>query len=998
MAEDRVQRKLAAILAADVAGYSRLMGRDEEGTLAVLTAHLTELIEPCIAEHRGRVVKTTGDGLLAEFASVVDAVRCAVAFQEGMAKRNGDTPGDRRIEFRIGVNLGDVIVQGDDVFGDGVNVAARMEGLAEPGSVVVSGTVHEHVRGKLDFDFDDLGSQEVKNIAEPVRTYRARIRGGASTSPTASTREEGPLPHPDKPSIAVLPFENMSGDPEQQYFSDGLSEDIITDLSKIPGLFVIARNSSFVYRGKSVSVQAVSKELGVRHVLEGSVRRAGNRVRVSAQLIDGDTEGHLWAERYDRDFSDIFAVQDEIVGEIVSALAASLSSDKAMRAASSTTDNMEAYDLFLRGRDLVWQQTREANERSKPVLEHATELSPNFAPAYSMLAAPLIREYVNGWAEHPETSLARAHEIAQHAVALDDLLPQAHWTLGITLMWMKQLDSAAREVERAIKLDPNFADAFAAVGQIHTYAGRPADGIEPLRMAMRLDPHYRDVFLHFLGQARFMCGQFDESVELLQRRLVRKPDTDITRVLLSASYGHLGLIEQAREQWSEVLKVNPSYSLEHRRSVLPFKDPADFEKIANGLRKAGLLEDQEANQVTPLSLPDKPSIAVLPFENMSGDPEQEYFADGISEDIITALGRVRQFFVVARNTTFTYKGQSVDVQAVARELGVRYVLEGSVRKAGNRVRITAQLIDGATGNHLWAERYDRELDDIFELQDELSMTLAAAIGPALSNAELQRAQLKKPDSLNAWDLYQRGLWNLNRRNSDDIIEAARLFDQAMEMDPNFGPAFAGYAWAYRSDVIHGSGKLDAQKAKAAALRAVSLDREDPYARFALGNIHTTEHNFEAALEEFQAALALNPSFADAYQRLAFILVSLGRPQEALDQLNTCIRLSPQDVVIGICYTGYCLAHLSMHHYTEAIEWGRKALRQPMVPWVPYAFLIVALAHSGDVEEARAVVEELRSIRPDLSISHVRDRIVFVDEKMTEHLLDGLRKAGLPEGD
>ena len=366
-----VQRRLAAILAADVAGYSRLMGEDEEGTLATLTAHLKELVEPCIAEHRGRVVKTTGDGLLAEFASVVDAVRCAVAFQEGMQERNADTPEDRRIEFRIGVNLGDVIVQNDDVFGDGVNVAARLEGLAEPGSICISDVVQQSLRSKLDLRFDDLGPQRLKNIGDPVRAFQ--LRPDTTTEPEPAYA----LPLPDKPSIAVLPFENISADPEQEYFSDGITEDIITELSKLSGLFVIARHSAFTYKGKSVTLKQVGRELGVQYVLEGSVRKSGNRLRITAQLIDAMTDHHIW-ERYDRDIEDIFAVQEEVARKVADALAVALQPGEDERLAHAPTDNLEAYEIYLRTRGTFWPPVRSNILTARSVRSSA--LSPGCNP------------------------------------------------------------------------------------------------------------------------------------------------------------------------------------------------------------------------------------------------------------------------------------------------------------------------------------------------------------------------------------------------------------------------------------------------------------------------------------------------------------------------------------------------------------------------------------------------------------------------------------------
>ncbi|MCZ6771063.1 MAG: adenylate/guanylate cyclase domain-containing protein, partial [Proteobacteria bacterium] len=430
MPADPVQRRLAAILAADVAGYSRLMGEDEEGTLATLTAHLKELIEPCIAEHRGRVVKTTGDGLLAEFASVVDAVKCAVAFQEGMAERNTDTPEDRRIVFRIGVNLGDVIVQDGDVYGDGVNVAARLEGLAEPGSVVISGTVHEHVRAKLDFDFDDLGFQDVKNIAEPVHAYSIGMAKAVTSieDPEPSTS----LPLPDKPSIAVLPFDNLSGDPEQEYFADGISEDIITTLSRSHWFFVIARNSSFSFKGTSFDVRQVAQELGVRYVLEGSVRKVGNRVRITAQLIDATTGNHVWANRYDRELDDIFAIQDEITEAIAGEVGPSFVAAEAKRAARKAPENLDAWDFAMRGNWHLWRSSREDFAEAKLLFRKAIALDPDSSNAQAGLALACQLEAGAGWADDLAESREEGFRAAQRAVALDDQNAWAH----VALAWV----------------------------------------------------------------------------------------------------------------------------------------------------------------------------------------------------------------------------------------------------------------------------------------------------------------------------------------------------------------------------------------------------------------------------------------------------------------------------------------------------------------------------------------------------------------------------------
>ena len=586
MAAVRVQRRLAAILAADVVGYSRLMGADEAGTRARFNAHLRELIQPTIAGHDGRIVKTTGDGLLVEFASVVDAVQCAVTIQKGMADRNAAETEDRRLDFRVGVNLGDVIIEGDDIHGDGVNVAARLESLCEPGTVYVSGTVYDHVEGKLAAVFDDLGEQTVKNIARSVRVYRARDKTG----------------------------------------------------------------------------------------------------------------------------------QEATRGTVAS--------------------------------------------------------------------APL--------------------------------------------------------------------------------------------------------------------------------------------------------------------------------------------------------------------LPDKPSIAVLPFENMSGDPEQEYFSNGITEDLITALSRVRWLFVIARNSTFTYKGRAVDMKQVAEELGVRYVLEGSVRKSGNRVRITAQLIDGLTGNHVWAERYDRELEDVFALQDELSLTLCGAIEPELAKSEQQRSKSKAPESLDAWDCYHRGMWLWQRNRKDEVAEARRLFERAMELDPNFGPAFAGYAITYFREMLIGFSERDREKALRAGRRAVELDDEDASAHTALGLVHYIDREHHAAIAECDHAIQLNPSFAMARALLGSALSDSGKAEEAIPHLEQTIQLSPRDPLIGHVHARMARAFLFLRKHEKAVEWARTGLRHPNINWPIHSYLVSALGHLGNQDEARRALDDLRRFRLSITIGFVGEHLPITDMDYRDHLLDGLRKAGMPE--
>jgi adenylate cyclase len=578
-----MERRLAAIFAADVAGYSRLVGADEEGTIERLRAHRRELIDGKIAEHQGRIVKTTGDGLLAEFASPVKAVRCAIEVQQGMADRNADVREELRIKFRIGINLGDVIVEGDgDIYGDGVNVAARLEGIAEPGTVYVSRAVRDFVH-EPEIVLEDLGERALKNIAGPVRVFRIGLPGRSAGATPA-----GPPSVPDKPSIAVLPFMNMSSDAEQEFFSDGITEDLITDLSKVSGLFVIARNSSFAYKGRSVKVQDIAHDLGVRFVLEGSIRKAGNRVRITAQLINATDGGHLWAERFDRDLTDIFSTQDEVVEKIVGALAVTLTKGEEQRLHRRGTSNVEAYESWLRAREMLTRATRDAVAQAKAMYRRAIEIDPGYSAPHAGLALAGISDYASGWAPDPSQALDEAERWARRAVELNAQEPVSHMALGNVLLWRRDHDGALAEFRQMLAIDPNFAQGHAATALALMYSGQPSEALEFFAAAMRRDPHYPAIVLHFVAQANFALGNYETAAKQLIERIARNPGTDSSRMLLAACYGHLGRVEEARAIWADMLKVNPDFSLAQRQRVLPYKDARDFERIAEGLAKAGL--------------------------------------------------------------------------------------------------------------------------------------------------------------------------------------------------------------------------------------------------------------------------------------------------------------------------------------------------------------------------------------------------------------------------
>ena len=588
MAEERLQRRLAAILSADVVGYSRLMGLDEAGTLSRLNALRRGFIDPTIAAHAGRIVKLMGDGALVEFASAVDAVTCAIEIQRQLREHDVGRLEANPIQFRIGINVGDIIIEGEDILGDGVNVAARIEGIAEPGGISISEDAWRQVQGKVAANFVDAGEQSLKNIARPVRVYRLDL---AQKVVTAS---EVPRPMPaqsDKPSIAVLAFNNMSGDPEQEYFSDGICEDIITDLSKLSELHVIARNSSFTYKGKPVDVKQVGRDLGVRYVLEGSVRKAGNRVRVTGQLIDAASGAHIWAERFDRDLTDIFAVQDELTQEIIAALKIKLRAPEKARIAGGGTKNVDAHDFFLRGRELVIgnKRDREMFAEANVYLRRAIELDPNYAGPYAALGWAYIMDYQNRWSDSPETSLDQAERLIDEAIAKDDKDPFVHYVAALLGLWKKDYERWAHEADRALSLNPNYGHAHLARGLVHVYSGEPVKGIPYIEQAMRLDPAQQQ-YRHFLGTAYLVAGNYETAAAILKERVAITPTTDLSRALLASALGHLGRAEEARQIWRELTEINPRYSYSDHFGRLPFRNPADADQLTEGLRKAGLVE------------------------------------------------------------------------------------------------------------------------------------------------------------------------------------------------------------------------------------------------------------------------------------------------------------------------------------------------------------------------------------------------------------------------
>ncbi|HUL20634.1 MAG TPA: adenylate/guanylate cyclase domain-containing protein [Thermodesulfobacteriota bacterium] len=633
MTTQEVKRKLTAILSADVKGYHRLIAKDEAGTLQTLNTY-KEVMANLIRDYHGRVVDATGDNLLAEFASVVDAVECGVEIQKEFKVRNDKLPLPRRMEFRIGINLGDVVEEEDKIFGDGVNIATRLQSLAEGGGICISGTVYDHIKHQLTLRYEYLGKQKVKNIVGPVKVYRVMIEPETLGSVASRWKRAGMnywkrvhpafkilialvaaanvlwqfYPHlrpsrppvegvsqqkmvlllPDKPSIAVLPFVNMSGDPKQEFFSDGITEDIITALSKVPMLFVIARNSTFTYKGKSVNVKQISEELGVQYVLEGSVQRSDNRVRITAQLIDALTGHHIWAERYDRELKDIFALQDEVTRNILTAMQVKITEGEQAMHRDNGIRNLNCYLKLLEGKNYTYRFNIEGSNLARRMAEEALVMCPESSSAYHLLAATHMMDYWLGSGKSAQESIEKAIELARKAIALDDTYAQPHGLLSFLYSIEREHEKAIAEGERAVALDPNGADVHVWYASSLTFAGRPEKAIPLLQEAIRMNPLGPTQYYMYLGNALRITGRFEEAVSAYGKALQRAPDNIMAHIGLLATYGMMGREKEARAEAAEVLRTNPKFTMDYYVKTLPYKDQSVIDNLANACRKAGL--------------------------------------------------------------------------------------------------------------------------------------------------------------------------------------------------------------------------------------------------------------------------------------------------------------------------------------------------------------------------------------------------------------------------
>jgi len=952
MTEEGIKRKLAAILSADVEGYSRLMSQNEVSTIRTLTTY-REAMTTLIQQYKGRVVDSPGDNLLAEFPSVLDAVNCAVEIQRELAERNAEIPSTRKMEFRIGINLGDVVEEEGRIYGDGVNIAARIESLAEAGGICISGKVYEEVENKLDLEFEFQGEQEVKNIAKPVRIYRVLSFPGAAAhrvvkAKTATERkwrkvalimavvlvlcvgavliwqfylrrpsiepaslEKMAFPLPDKPSIAVLPFVNMSGDPEQEYIADGITENITTAISKIPEMFVIARTSAMAYKGKPVNVKQVSEELGVRYVLEGSVQKEGDRVRITAQLVDAIKGHHLWAERYDRDVKGFFKLLDEMTREIGTALQVKLTWGDYARHSSSSA-NFEAWGLFNKAYGLymraVTERKREDNIKARELFEKAFKADPEFAGASLLVAWTHLSDVWYGWSKSPQKSIERAIELAKKARTIGVSSARHHALWSVIYTTKGQNERAIKEAEKAIVKDPNWPIGYISLFMPLLNLGRFEEAIPIIKTVIRFHGSYFPAnFLQRQAIAYSMAGHYEKAISTYKEYFDRCKAESCLRIGhlgLAMSYVWLGQEEKARNHASEVLKIDPKFSLERYAKRFTWRNQADIDRVIDALRKAGLPDKP------PLPLPNKPSIAVLPFTNMSGDPKQDFIGEGISESIITALSKTPQLFVIARNSSFSYKGKSVKVQHIGRDLGVRYVLEGSIQKSGDRLRITAQLIDAKTGNHLWADKYDRNMKDIFALQDEVTMKILTSLQVKLTEGEQAHVYAKSTDNIEAYLKLVKGKAYAEQWNKEDNIRARQILEEVITLDSKCAPAYGLLAFTYLMDIWFGgkSPYESIKKARELTEKALTLDDSLDIVHSLLGwHYIVMEGNRDKGFAALKRAITLAPNSAFAYMLYGIFLYPSGKVEKSIRILKKGIRLNPSP-------PGWYFFHLGRAYY------------------------------------------------------------------------------------
>ncbi len=1021
-------RKLSAIFSADVKGYSRLMADDEFHTIETLKKY-RKIMTGIIQKHTGRVVDAPGDNMLAEFSSVVHAVQGAVSIQKELKKRNDELPHNKRLIFRIGINIGDVIQDGDNLYGEGVNITARIEGITDPGGICVSRGVYDHIKNKLSLGYEYIGEHSVKNIKDPVRVYRILISeedAGKRIGETSYLLQKNGLklalvfliflsivivwqffheksppmekvsldnmafPLPSKPSIAVLAFDNMSGNQEQKYFCDGLAEEIIAALSSVPELFVIARNSSFAYKGKPVKAQQISEELGVQYILEGSVRKSGENVRITAQLIDALNGKNLWAENYDCKEKDTIALQEDIAMKVITELQAKITGKENIRIRESCSQNPKAYLKYLKALGHVQLFTKENNLAAMRLAKEAIALDPEYACAYSLLGGIHWLSVILGLSQSPKEDLVSAMQMVSKAIELKPSYAGPHAILARIKATIGQYDQALIDAEKSIATNPESGTANLSMGFVLMQSGKAEEAIPFLKKTIRLDP-FATPSLYMLGAAYFFNRQYEEAIETSKKVLNQNPEFSRAWRLLAASYSAVGRMEEAKAAASSFLKFEPGFNLEKFSKNLKYKNPSDKDLIINNLKKAGLPEN------SPLLIPDRLSIAVLPFNNMTGDSSQDYFSDGITEQIITSLSNVPDLFVIARNSTFVYKNKPVKVQQIAADLGVKYILEGSVQKTETRLRITAQLIDAISGHHLWAENYDRKITDIFRIQDEITKEIIAKLQIELSATELGRLSAIKTDNLKAYEKYLKGHKHISKRTFGDTLKARKFAEESIKLDPEYGAAYQLSALTYLDAIFMHKAESPSEnlhKAENLIHESVRLSGDDYMTHRTFSMIYYLKKQFDKSIDEAYKAVELNPNSAECQYMYGMILGLLGNHEKAIPVLERAIRLNP---VSPIKYLNQLARqYLFLNQYDKAIPLWEETLKKNSEYYYAHMSLIVAYQLTGEIEKAKESVKELIRIKPTFTVSFLEKRFIQKGKSNKEFFLKALREAGLPE--
>ncbi|MDH3688149.1 MAG: tetratricopeptide repeat protein [Gammaproteobacteria bacterium] len=991
---NRLPRKLAAILCADVVGYSRLMGADEPGTLERLKMYRRELIDPTIASHNGRIVKLMGDGALVEFGSVVDALACAVEIQSGMKERNKDESAEQRIEFRIGINLGDVMIEGDDIYGDGVNVAARLEGLADESGICISESVHIAVGNKLSLDYEDIGEQSIKNIVKPVRAYRVVIE---SERPKSSSSKTSELELPDKPSIAVLPFSNMSGDPEQEYFSDGITEGIILGLSWFSSLRVVSRHSSFAFKGENLDVKEIGKQLGVGYVVEGSVRKTPTLVRITAQLVDTGTGSQVWGKRFDSDIEKIVSLEDELTRTIVATVTGRIEAAGQKTAVQKSAKDLRSYDYLMRGMYHCYRFTRDDNRKARELLEQCIDLDPDNARAHQELYWCNITDWMSRWSKRLDESFERARYHASKALELapDDSNAQAAY--AECAIFRRAYEEAELHVNRAIELNPYNPVALSVACDVHIAKGNLEKAVELADTCFRLDP-YHPWSSWVLGAAYFVARRYQDAIDAF---LTMPNPVDEVNGWLAASYQCLGDADNATKHMQRYLKiahesmVNPPITegewREQWQRVQPYNEEST-EHFFGALLKAGLAEHVQSS--TSNTSADHPSIAVLLFENLSGDAEQEYFAKGMTNTIATELSRIRSLIV---KSAFSYKGDGLSAQHVAEEMGVDYLLRGTVQRQGDRVRVAAEFVDGETGVNKWSERFDRRGKDILEIQDDIAQAIVATLWGykgRLQEVEFQRRAHKATRDLQAYDFVLRGVAHKDRFTKEDNVKAHACFSKARKLDPSYADAASWLSWIHTMDAMMGWSEDHSASLRQAidvAKQAIELDRYSDLSHWALAAAYLASRQHDRALAAYDAALELNPNNADILADRAEALYTSGKADEAITCVRQAMQLNPYHPEWYLWNLG--IAYYVARQYTDAVQTLNQMTNHNLDSRL---YLAASYAQLGQIKEAEAETRWILEIDSGFTLQKLSHTHMYKNPVDIEHLLDGLRKAGLAE--